>query len=139
MPLETPAKRLLLIEDDRSTQTILTLMLERLGFQVHSASDGLLGLGLFCENRYDLVVLDLLLPGLTGFDIAGEIRSLETRNEVSSTPILALTASPLTETQSRCLAGGITGWASKPISSFQLALVIEKCLCGPQSQATSGV
>lgn len=135
MPHVTPSKRLLLIEDDRSTQAVLTLMLERLGFQVQTAPDGEVGLRLFQENRYDLIVLDLLLPGLTGFDVAGTIRGHESDTHASVTPILALTASPLTETRNRSRAVGITEWAPKPISSFQLAQVVEKCLCSLQPQA----
>jgi CheY-like chemotaxis protein len=121
-------KRILLIEDDRFSRTILTLMLERLDFEVVAAQDGIQGLELFRRDSFDLVVLDLLLPGLTGFQTALELRGIEGTENRPVTPILALTASPLTETRHRSLEHGITEWASKPVSSFQLALIIERCL-----------
>ncbi len=129
MAVTHPQKRILLIEDDRFSRTVLSLMLERLDFEVTAAPDGFQGLELFRGETFDLVVLDLLLPGLTGFQTAVALREVEEAEGRPTTPILALTASPLTETRHRSLEHGITEWATKPISSFQLALVIERCLC----------
>jgi CheY-like chemotaxis protein len=137
MAVTPPKKRILLIEDDRFSRTLLFLMLGRLDFDVTVAQDGIQGLELFRGNRFDLVVLNLLLPGLAGNHTALALREIEKSENRPVTPILALTASPLNENRQNSSENGITEWASKPVSSFQLALIIERCLCSTLSQPRS--
>ena len=78
--------RILLVEDDPSIREITTLGLRGAGFSVATAADGLEGLARFRAERPDLVLLDVMLPGLDGLEVAREIR------RDSTVPIVMLTA-----------------------------------------------
>jgi two-component system response regulator MtrA len=79
-------EHVLLVEDDSSIREIATLGLEQAGFRVTSSGDGREGLLLFRQEPFDLVVLDVMLPSLDGFEVCREIR------KDSQTPIVMLTA-----------------------------------------------
>jgi two-component system response regulator MtrA len=79
-------ERVLLVEDDASIREVATLGLEAAGFRVTAASDGREGLVQFRQGHFDLVVLDVMLPSLDGFDVLKEIR------RDSRTPVVMLTA-----------------------------------------------
>jgi two-component system, OmpR family, response regulator MtrA len=79
-------ERLLLVEDDASIREIATLGLERAGFRVTASGDGREGLMRFRQGQFDLVVLDVMLPSLDGFEVCREIR------RDSRIPIVMLTA-----------------------------------------------
>src|SRR5919201_535877 len=78
--------RILLVDDEQAVQTLLTYPLRRDGYEVISALDGQEALQRFAEQRFDLVVLDLMLPKLDGIEVC---RRLRTRSQV---PIIMLTA-----------------------------------------------
>ena len=79
-------EQLLLVEDDASIREIASLGLEQAGFRVSSSGDGREGLVQFRQGAFDLVVLDVMLPTLDGFEVCREIR------KDSQTPIVMLTA-----------------------------------------------
>lgn len=81
-----PAKRILVVEDEESFVDALTIALGREGFQVDVARDGAEALAAFGENEPDLVLLDLMLPRVSGIDVCREIRA------TSKVPIIMLTA-----------------------------------------------
>ncbi|WP_416972180.1 two-component system response regulator CseB [Streptomyces sp. 4F14] len=83
MPVEA---RLLLVEDDEVIRDMLQVSLERYGFTVHAAGDGLTGLELFREHRPDLLLLDVMLPELDGIGLCRRVR------ETSTVPILMMSA-----------------------------------------------
>ena len=80
------AARILLVDDEQSVQTLLTYPLRKEGYEVVSALDGREALDRFAEQRFDLVVLDIMLPKLDGIEVC---RRLRTRSQV---PIIMLTA-----------------------------------------------
>lgn len=80
------SERVLLIEDDRSVREIATLVLAQAGFCVTAVADGLAGVDAALSDAHDMVVLDLMLPGLDGLDICRAIRVK------SHIPIVMLTA-----------------------------------------------
>ena len=79
-------EQLLLVEDDASIREVATLGLEQAGFRVTSSGDGREGLVAFHQGHFDLVVLDVMLPSLDGFEILRELR------KESQTPVVMLTA-----------------------------------------------
>ncbi|MQA75652.1 MAG: response regulator [Solirubrobacterales bacterium] len=83
---ERSAARILLVDDERSVQTLLAYPLRKDGYEVVSAVDGRAALDRFAEQRFDLVVLDIMLPGLDGIEVC---RRLRARSQV---PIIMLTA-----------------------------------------------
>jgi DNA-binding response OmpR family regulator len=80
------AARILLVDDEQSVQTLLTYPLRKEGYEVVTAADGQAALDRFTEHRFDLVVLDIMLPKLDGIEVC---RRLRTRSQV---PIIMLTA-----------------------------------------------
>src|ERR671938_1148288 len=80
------APRILLVDDEQSVQTLLTYPLRKDGYDVVTAHDGRAALDRFAEQRFDLVVLDIMLPKLDGIEVCRRLRS---RSQV---PIIMLTA-----------------------------------------------
>ena len=78
--------RVLVVDDEKVIRNLLQLSLQRMGYQVVVASDGAEALTLFVEYEFDLILLDILMPGMDGFEICSEMRKL------SGVPIVMLTA-----------------------------------------------
>ena len=73
--------RILLVEDDEKFARLLRDYLEPFGYQVDTASDGRRGLAMALENTYAAVILDVMLPGLNGFDLLRELKRREQRTD----------------------------------------------------------
>ncbi|MBX7236190.1 MAG: response regulator transcription factor [Caldilineales bacterium] len=114
--------KILLIEDDRLIAESLVRTLRRLGYEVCHAADGAAGLRLALSEKPDLVILDLMLPGLNGWEVCKRIR------RESVVPILMLTA--LNEETDRILGLelGADDYVTKPFSSRELAARIKAML-----------
>ena len=80
-------KKILVVEDDENIRTGLIDVLESEGFEAESASDGIIALKVFERDQFDMVLLDLMMPGKSGYDVAREIRA-----GGSTVPIIMLTA-----------------------------------------------
>jgi DNA-binding response OmpR family regulator len=112
--------RLLLIEDDRDLAMGLTDALELEGYRVSHVADGRAGLVEALHGRHDLIVLDVMLPGLSGFDVLRELRAR--RNEV---PVLVLTARGEELDKVRGLKLGADDYVTKPFGIMELMARIE--------------
>jgi DNA-binding response OmpR family regulator len=106
---------LLFIEDDDGIRLALSLALEDEGYEVFQASDGHGGLELFREHQVDLVLLDLRLPDLSGFDVCRSIRA------ESIVPIIIITAQTDTHDMVAGLEAGADDYVTKPVVPKQLA------------------
>jgi len=114
-----PAKQrdsLLLVEDHADISEMLASYFESRGFAVDYAADGLTGLHLAVTNRYDAIVLDLMLPGLDGLSICEKLRQ-EARN---STPIIMLTARDTLDDKVTGLSTGADDYLVKPFAIAEL-------------------
>lgn len=114
------ARRLLVIEDDRELIDLLTMHLTAEGYQVDAAADGEAGLRAFQSGQYGLVILDWMLPSLSGIDVLREIRSADTR-----TPVLMLTARGEEADKVLGLELGCDDYLTKPFSIRELAARIK--------------
>jgi len=115
-------RRILVIEDDPKTVELVTLYLERDGYEVHSARDGLEGLKQARELVPDLVVLDLMLPGLDGFSVCRILR------EESGVPVIMLTARTMERDKLEGLGMGADDYVTKPFSPRELAARVRAVL-----------
>ena len=106
---------LLFIEDDDAIRLALTLALEDEGYQVVEARNGAEGLAAFDEGTIDLVLLDLRLPDLSGFDVCRELRSR------SIVPIIIITAQTDTHDMVAGLEAGADDYVTKPVVPKELA------------------
>ena len=116
-----PEARLLVVEDEPNILELLSASLRLAGFEVATASGGLEALNATQRHRPDLVVLDVMLPDLDGFEVARRLRSGGAR-----TPVLFLTARDATEDKIRGLSIGGDDYVTKP---FLLEEVIGRASC----------
>jgi len=117
-----PRPRILIVEDEPKTAATIRLYLEHGGFDVVSAADGREGLRLAREARPDLLVLDLMLPGLDGLAICRALRA------ESDLPILLLTARTTEQDRIAGLGIGADDYVTKPFSPRELVLRIRAVL-----------
>ncbi len=115
--------RLLLIEDEPSLRAALVPMLEDAGYHVRIAADGTHGLELALEHPFDLILLDIMLPGIDGFAICREFRK-----RGRAVPVLMLTARSTVEDRIRGLDGGADDYLVKPFSGPELLARIRALL-----------
>lgn len=119
--------RVLLVEDHAGSQRLLAMQLQRLGHEVLSADDGESALRRWQEQRPDLVLLDVRLPGISGLEVAQRIRALEdgTGRHV---PIIAVSTGASEHEQAESLAAGMDGHLSKPVELQALQREIARVL-----------
>lgn len=104
-------KKILLIEDDSNIVELLAIHLQDLNCEVTSAGDGLSGLSLTREGKYDLIILDIMLPGLNGMEVCRKIRQTDRH-----TPIMMLTARSEEMDKVIGLETGADDYLTKPFS-----------------------
>ena len=107
--------RILVVEDDRSFAANLQLAIESAGFECDVAHDGAVAVEQVADGEYDLVVLDIMLPGLNGFQVCAELRQREL-----SVPILMLTAKAGEWDEAESLDTGADDYLTKPVSMIVL-------------------
>ena len=117
--------RILLIEDDDNNAYVVSARLGRLGYEVAVAGDGEAGVARARALRPDLVIMDLSLPVLNGWEA---MRRLRTQGETARIPILVLSAHAMPEERARALASGADDFETKPVRIAELARKIETLL-----------
>lgn len=116
-------KQILLVEDDVNLGSILRDFLNVKGYDVELALNGTDGYHLFKKKRFDLLILDVMMPQKDGFTLASEIRKID-----KQTPIIFLTAKSLVEDRIKGLKIGGDDYLTKPFSSEELLLRIKNIL-----------
>lgn len=111
-----PNKRILLVEDHRDIAELLYEHLERCGYILDYAADGVTGLHLAVTNDYDAIILDLMLPGMDGTDICSRLR----QDAKDATPILMLTARDTLQDKIAGLDIGADDYVVKPFELQEL-------------------
>lgn len=124
-----PLPRILVVEDDRSNQLVLRQILRQGGYRSEVASDGLEALERLRRERYDLVLMDLQMPGLDGIEATRRIRDPTQTGLPRAVPIVATTAFALPADRERCSAAGMNGFVAQPIDPAELLEVVERELC----------
>jgi signal transduction histidine kinase/ActR/RegA family two-component response regulator len=119
--------RVLLAEDNIVNQRVATRFLERLGHAVTVANDGREAVEWWLRERFDLVLMDVQMPEMDGFEAVAAIRDVE-RETGMRTPIIALTAHAMSGDRERCLAAGMDGYLTKPIKLAHLVAAIDEAL-----------
>ena len=116
-------KRILIVEDEKHIAEGIKLNLELLGFEVAIAGDGMAGLEKWRQWRPDLIVLDIMLPGIDGFSVLQRIRLEDER-----IPILILSARAEPDDRIQGLAGGVDDYLTKPFNLEEFQLRIKRLL-----------
>lgn len=118
----TPVK-ILLVEDNDLNQKIVSQMLINYGFEVTLANNGLDCLRLLQERHFDVLLMDMQMPVMDGYEATRMIRQYE---ELRDIPIIAMTAHAMTGDREKCLASGCTSYIAKPFKSEELAREIRQ-------------
>ena len=113
-PASRRSLRILLAEDNLVNQRVAMTMLSKMGHQVTLATNGLEALEQWRRSAFDLILMDIHMPEMTGTETTTQIRSKETAGV--HVPIVAMTASAMNEERENCLAVGMDGFMSKPVS-----------------------
>ena len=115
-----PPLRILAADDVAQNLELLVLNLERLGHQVATVADGEAAVERFTREPFDLVLMDVQMPGTDGLEASRRIRAWEQREQRVPVPIIALTASVLDRDRQDALDAGMNGFASKPLEMSAL-------------------
>jgi two-component system, sensor histidine kinase and response regulator len=119
--------RVLLVEDNPVNQRLATRMLEKRGHRVVLAGNGREALEAIAKGRFDLVLMDVQMPEMDGFQATAAIREKEIGTG-SHLPVIALTAHAMKGDRDRCLAAGMDGYLTKPIRPRELDDMLERYL-----------
>jgi CheY-like chemotaxis protein len=122
--------RILVAEDNRMNQILVLRLLEKRGHQVTMVSTGREVLAALAQHTFDMVLMDVQMPNMDGFEATAAIRAQE-RATGAHLPIIALTAHAMKGDSERCLAAGMDGYLSKPLKSDELYAAIGALLHGP--------
>src|SRR5438105_745102 len=114
--------RILLAEDNPVNQQVATAMLLKRGHQVDVVANGREAVDAVGAERYDLVLMDIQMPEMDGFEATAQIRALP---QGGALPIIALTAHALSGERERCLERGMSGYLAKPFKAHELFAVVE--------------
>jgi CheY-like chemotaxis protein len=119
--------RVLVAEDNVVNQTLARRLLEKRGYTVTLVGDGRAALAAFDTDYFDIVLMDVQMPGMDGFETTAAIRQKE-QSTGRRIPIVAMTAHALKGDEERCIAEGMDGYISKPIRQPDLYATIERLL-----------
>jgi CheY-like chemotaxis protein len=123
-------KKLLLVEDNEMNRDMLSRRLARRGYEVLIATDGEQGIAEAVQHRPDLIIMDMSLPVLDGWE---STRRLKDQPETRDIPVLALTAHAMSGERERALAAGCNDYDTKPVDFARLIGKIESLLPAPST------
>jgi CheY-like chemotaxis protein len=119
--------RLLYVEDNEMNRDMLSRRLQRRGFEVLIALDGEQGMAMAAVERPDLILMDMSLPVLDGWEAT---RRLKTSSDTERIPIIGLTAHAMATDRDKCLEAGCDDYDTKPVELERLLEKIERLLGG---------
>jgi two-component system, sensor histidine kinase len=118
----------LVVDDNPVNALVARSMLELVGLRADVAEDGEQALERMARRRYDLVLMDCLMPGIDGLETTRIWRQREAHSHLSAVPIIALTASAVIGDREKCLAAGMDGYLTKPFEREELHAALKRHL-----------
>jgi CheY-like chemotaxis protein len=118
----------LLVEDNVVNQKLAIALLNRWGHRVTLANDGRFALEALAQHRFDLVLMDMIMPVMDGLEATRLYRASE---QGQRTPIIAMTANAMPGDRADCLAAGMDDYISKPIETTELHRLLKQHMPGP--------
>jgi CheY-like chemotaxis protein len=120
-----PEKKILIVDDDEDVIYCVASLLEYKGYQVLAVRDGDLAIHEVCENKPDLIILDVMMPHMSGYDVC---RTLKAGNSTRAIPVIILTAKHSGNEVQDAAAAGADYYMSKPFNNNTLIAKIEELL-----------
>jgi CheY-like chemotaxis protein len=127
--------RILLVEDNEMNRDMLSRRLSRKGYEVSIAIDGQQGLSMALRGGFDLVLLDMSLPEMDGWEVT---RRLRADARARALPVIALTAHAMAGDREKAIEAGCNEYDSKPVDFSRLLAKIEALLGGPAPSGEGG-
>jgi two-component system, NarL family, sensor histidine kinase BarA len=121
---QRPSARVLLVDDNPANLQLASELLRGLNTEVITANNGKQAIDICAEDEFDVIFMDIQMPGMDGIEATRHIRAMET--ERRRTPIIALTAHTITEQKFELLIAGMDDCISNPVSETQLAHIINR-------------
>ncbi|MEL7585776.1 MAG: response regulator [Prolixibacteraceae bacterium] len=118
---------ILLVEDNLLNQRVVTFSLRKFEHQVTIANNGKEALDLFKRDRFDVILMDIMMPVMDGLDATVHIREYEQANNIEKpTPIIALTANTMDNDREKCLSYGMNEFMAKPFDMDRLTQIFKE-------------
>lgn len=106
---------ILLVEDNELNQRLMKISLTRYNYKVAIAVNGLEGVQMFKDQKFDLILMDIMMPVMDGFEATREIRNIESQDPgLGKIPIIAFTANTINNDREKCVKGGMDDILEKP-------------------------
>ena len=118
--------RILLVEDNLVNQEVAAKMLSKIGAHHDTVENGREALKMLARQRYDLILMDLQMPGMSGFETTKQLKSDSRYSLNLETPVVALTAHATREHKERCFEVGMSDYLTKPLRLNEIRAVVEK-------------
>jgi CheY-like chemotaxis protein len=125
--------RILVAEDNSVNQKLVAKLLEKLGYQVHLATNGSEAVQALSQGPFAAVLMDCQMPEMDGLEATAQIRQLEKEN-ATHTPIIAVTAHAMKGDKDRCLAAGMDDYVTKPINPQELKKALARWTFTPTGE-----
>ncbi|MGH8104832.1 MAG: ATP-binding protein [Arenimonas sp.] len=117
---------ILLVDDHPTNRLVVSRQLALAGYLCETAEDGVQGLERWESGRYSLILSDIHMPVMDGYQMTRELRLLEQKQQKTRIPVVALTAAALKGESERCMAAGMDDYLMKPVSISQLVACLQK-------------
>ena len=118
-------KKILFIEDEQDQIRMISLRLEKNGYEVIASLDGEEGLKMAVEEKPDLILVDVIMPGIDGFEVCRRLRKDPVTKRI---PIISTTAAGMDDVEHQCITAGADGCVRKPYDSEDLLMKIHRLL-----------
>jgi signal transduction histidine kinase/HPt (histidine-containing phosphotransfer) domain-containing protein len=129
---------ILVTDDNVINQKVATRLLQQLGYEPDVASNGMAAITALEKKPYDLIFMDVQMPGIDGLETTRRIRGAEQKNSRSPVRIVAMTANAMMGDRDKCLGAGMDDYLAKPVRPEALQAALEKCR-SPQSSPAAPV
>lgn len=119
--------KILLVDDNLLNQKVVTYYLNKNNYLVESVGNGFQVIKKIMDGTYSLILMDIMLPGMNGYELTREIRKYEKNNKIEKQiPIIATTANTFDNDREKCLKSGMNDFLPKPFTFDELMEVINK-------------
>ena len=116
---------ILLVEDNLLNQRIVTFSLKKYQHEVIIANNGLEGLNKYKSQKFDVVLMDIMMPVMDGLEATQKIREFEESANKEKTPIIAITANTMDNDREKCISYGMNDFIAKPFDMDKLLKIFE--------------
>ena len=116
---------ILLVEDNELNQRLMKISLARFKYHVTVAVNGLEGFQMFSNQKFDIILMDIMMPVMDGFESTQKIRKLESDNpKLGHIPIIAFTANTINNDREKCIKGGMDDILEKPFDIVKFRRIL---------------